>query len=74
MTTKTPGVGSVYLGSYKDKDDNWLDGANTYRLHVPTNAPAFVASAIAVGKTRPTARCRRTLIIRRVGRVRAHEI
>jgi hypothetical protein len=40
MTTKTPGVGSVYLGTYKDKDGDWLDGANTYRLHVPTNAPA----------------------------------
>jgi hypothetical protein len=40
MTTKTPGGGSVYLGTYKDKDGNWLDGANTYRLHVPTNAPA----------------------------------
>ena len=40
MTTKTPGVGSVYLGTYKDKDGNWLDGANTYRLHVPANAPA----------------------------------
>jgi hypothetical protein len=39
MVTKTPGVGQVYLGSYKDKDGNWLDGANTYRLHVPPNAP-----------------------------------
>jgi hypothetical protein len=39
MTTKTPGVGSVYLGAYKDKDGNWLDGANSYRLHVPANAP-----------------------------------
>ena len=39
MTTRTPGVGSVYLGAYKDKDGNWLDGANTYRLHVPPNAP-----------------------------------
>ena len=28
MTTKTPGVGSVYLGTYKDKDGSWLDGAN----------------------------------------------
>jgi hypothetical protein len=35
MVTTTPGVGSVYLGAYKDKDGNWLDGANTYRLHVP---------------------------------------
>jgi len=40
MVTKTPGVGSVYLGCYKDSDDDWLDGANTYRLHVPPNAPA----------------------------------
>jgi len=39
MVTKTPGVGSVYLGTYKDKDGDWLDGANTYRLHVPANAP-----------------------------------
>jgi hypothetical protein len=39
MVTKTPGVGSVYLVSYKDHDGNWLDGANTYRLHVPPNPP-----------------------------------
>jgi hypothetical protein len=39
MVTKTPGVGSVYLGAYKDKAGDWLDGANTYRLHVPPNAP-----------------------------------
>ena len=35
MTTKTPGVGSVYLGCYKDKDGHWLDGASSYRLQVP---------------------------------------
>ena len=40
MVTKTPGVGSIYLGTYKDKDGNWLDGASTYRLHVPAKAPA----------------------------------
>ncbi|MSR63984.1 MAG: DUF1254 domain-containing protein [Planctomycetes bacterium] len=39
MVSKTPGVGSVYLGINKDNDGNWLDGANTYRLHVPPNAP-----------------------------------
>ncbi|MBM3103711.1 DUF1254 domain-containing protein [Pseudomonas sp. V1] len=39
MVTKTPGVGQVYLGTYKDKNGNWLDGANTYRLRVPANAP-----------------------------------
>jgi hypothetical protein len=40
MVTKTPGIGSVYLSTYKDKDGDWLDGAKTYRLRVPPNAPA----------------------------------
>jgi hypothetical protein len=40
MVTKTPGLGQVYLGSYKDKGGNWLGGANTYRLHVPPRVPA----------------------------------
>jgi hypothetical protein len=39
MTTTKPGVGSIYLGTYKDKSGNWLDGANNYRLRVPTNVP-----------------------------------
>jgi hypothetical protein len=39
MTTKTPGIGSVYLSAYKDKDGDWLDGAKTYRLRVPPNPP-----------------------------------
>jgi hypothetical protein len=32
-------VGSVYLGAYKDKDGDWFDGARSYRLRVPPNAP-----------------------------------
>ena len=39
MVSKTPGVGSTYLGAYKDGAGEWLDGANTYRLRVPANAP-----------------------------------
>ncbi|UCE43217.1 MAG: DUF1254 domain-containing protein [Candidatus Aminicenantes bacterium] len=39
MTTKTPGVGSAYLGGYRDKDGNWLDGSFNYRLRMPPNAP-----------------------------------
>ena len=40
MKSTTVGVGSNYLGCSMDKDGDWLDGANTYRLHVPPNAPA----------------------------------
>jgi hypothetical protein len=39
MTTKTPGLGQVYIGVQKDKDGNWLMGENNYTLHIPANAP-----------------------------------
>ena len=39
MTTKTPGVGSAYLGGYRDSDGNWLSGSSNYRMKVPANAP-----------------------------------
>jgi hypothetical protein len=39
MTTKTPGVGSAYLGGYRDSDGEWLDGSHNYKLVVPPNAP-----------------------------------
>ena len=34
------GEGQVYLTSYKDTDDEFLDGARNYTLHIPPNAPA----------------------------------
>jgi hypothetical protein len=40
MTSKTPGLGQVYLGIQKDKDGQWLQGGNNYTLRVPPNAPA----------------------------------
>jgi len=40
MKSTTPGVGSAYLGGYKDSDGKWLDGAEYYKLHVPKNPPA----------------------------------
>jgi hypothetical protein len=40
MLTQTPGIGQRYIASYKDRDGRWLDGGNTYRLHVPPNPPA----------------------------------
>lgn len=40
MAPKRPGPSSAYLGAYTDKSGNWLDGARSYKLHVPPNAPA----------------------------------
>jgi hypothetical protein len=40
MAPKHPGPSSAYLSTYTDKSGDWLDGASTYRLHVPANAPA----------------------------------
>lgn len=39
MTTKIPGVGSAYLGGYRDKDGDWLDGSRNYKLRIPPNPP-----------------------------------
>jgi hypothetical protein len=39
MTTKTPGQGQQYIGIQKDKDGNWLQGGNSYTLHVPPDVP-----------------------------------
>jgi hypothetical protein len=48
MVTTTPGVGSVYLASYADKNGNWLEGGKNYTLHVPANPPAEQFWSIAV--------------------------
>lgn len=40
MTSTRPGIGSTYLGGYRDKDDEWLDGGKSYALRVPPNVPA----------------------------------
>lgn len=40
MAPKRPGPSSVYLSAYKDKSGDWLDGARSYRVHVPPEAPA----------------------------------
>jgi hypothetical protein len=40
MAPKRPGPSSAYLGAYTDKFGDWLDGARSYRLHVPPAAPA----------------------------------
>jgi hypothetical protein len=39
MMGRTVGAGQVYLEASKDEKDRWLDGGETYRLHVPPNPP-----------------------------------
>jgi hypothetical protein len=39
MAPKRPGPNSAYLGAYKDKSGDWLDGGRSYRLRVPPNPP-----------------------------------
>jgi hypothetical protein len=39
FSAKHLGTGQFYLMTIKDKDDNSFNGANTYRLTVPPNAP-----------------------------------
>ncbi|MGB9367821.1 MAG: DUF1254 domain-containing protein [Xanthobacteraceae bacterium] len=40
MMDKNVGVGSYYLWTYKDAAGGFLDGAQSYKLHIPANVPA----------------------------------
>lgn len=40
MMDKNVGQGSQYLWTYRDASGAWLDGAKSYRLHVPPDIPA----------------------------------
>jgi hypothetical protein len=48
MITKTPGVGSIYLATYRDKDGDWLDGGKSYRLRISPNPPMKQFWAVSV--------------------------
>lgn len=48
MVTTTPGVGSIYLSTYRDKDGDWLDGGRNYRLRIPADAPMKQFWAVSV--------------------------
>jgi hypothetical protein len=39
MQGRILGFGQVYLEASKDRNGNWLDGSNTYRMRVPANPP-----------------------------------
>lgn len=40
MAAKMVGVGSQYLATYRDAEDNFLTGENSYQLHLPVGIPA----------------------------------
>jgi hypothetical protein len=48
MVITTPGVGSVYLAAYADKDGDWLEGGKQHTLRVPPSPPAEQFWSIAV--------------------------
>lgn len=51
MVTKTPGVGSGYIGMYRDADVEWLDGGKNYSLRIPPDPPAKQFWSIVVYDT-----------------------
>jgi len=40
MQSDRPNFGQIYLATYRDSDDEWLDGGTNYTLNVPANVPA----------------------------------
>jgi hypothetical protein len=48
MTTRVPGVGQAYLGAYRDRSGQVLDGSKNYVLHVPANPPAKLFWSLTV--------------------------
>jgi hypothetical protein len=54
LQSKTPGTDQIYLAAYVDTSADWLDGAKSYRLRIPANAPAgaFWSTTVFVVSTR----------------------
>ncbi len=48
MQSDRPGFGQIYLASYRDADDEWLDGATNYVLNVPADVPAAAFWSLTV--------------------------
>ncbi|SNS61077.1 DUF1254 domain-containing protein [Tropicimonas sediminicola] len=46
MVMRTIGAGSKYPVTSRDADGNFLNGANTYKLHLPPNPPAALFWAV----------------------------
>ena len=55
MQSQEAGKDQIYLAAYHDRDGDWLDGANSYRLHVPqepTPAEEFWSTTVYDVSTR----------------------
>ena len=48
MHGQRTGKGQVYMAAYRDGDDDWLDGAVNYALHVPPDVPAKTFWSVTV--------------------------
>ncbi len=48
MQSDRPGFGQIYLATYRDADNDWLDGANNYVLEVPAAVPAAAFWSLTV--------------------------
>jgi len=48
MVLELVGKGSKYLGTYRDADENFLIGSNTYHLNIPADVPALNFWSIVV--------------------------
>lgn len=42
MMTNVVGMGARYVTTFKDADNQFLDGSKSYRLHLPANIPAAI--------------------------------
>ena len=48
MKSQTRGAGQAYLGAYTDRDGRWLDGGQTYTVHIPADPPAKLFWSLTV--------------------------
>jgi hypothetical protein len=48
MVMRTLGAGSKYPNTIRDADGEFLNGSNTYKLHLPPNAPAALFWAVTL--------------------------
>jgi len=48
MVVAVPGQGSQYIGAYQDAGGDWLNGEDSYRIHLPKDVPANMFWSLTV--------------------------